>query len=94
MQIPLEPQNCGQARVLRAIQIPIEPQNRGQLLMKTAIKHQNDEFLVITLKHVNFLGTPKLRTIAHETATKHENKEFLFITLKHVSGLTDHANPP
>ena len=62
--------NCGQALVLRAIQIPMEPQNRGQLLMKTAIKHQNADFLVITLKHVNCLGTPKLRIIAHENSHK------------------------
>ena len=34
--------------------------------MKTAIKRENDECLVMTLKHVNFLGTPKLWGIAHE----------------------------
>ena len=45
--------------------------------MKTAIKHENDEFLVITLKHVsgltshaNRVGTPKLWAIAHENSHK------------------------
>ena len=41
------------------------------------IKHENDEFLVITLKHVSGLkvdvnhpGTPKLWAIAHENGHK------------------------
>src|SRR4051812_22727844 len=45
--------------------------------MKTTIKRENDEFLVITLKHVsgltshaNRLGTPKLWAIAHENGHK------------------------
>src|SRR3954465_14149650 len=45
--------------------------------MKTTIKRENDEFLVITLKHVsgltshaNLLGTPKLWAIAHENGHK------------------------
>ena len=49
------------------------------------IKRQKDEFLVITLKHVNHSGTPKLWTIAHETALKRKKDEFLVITLKHVN---------
>ena len=53
-----------------------------------AIIRKNDEFLVITLKPVNRLGTPKLRAIAHETAIKREKNEFLVITHKHVSGFT------
>jgi hypothetical protein len=65
--------------------------------MKTAIKRENDEFLVITLKHVSCLtghayhpGTLKMQAIAHENGQKHENIEFLFIPLKHVSGFTGH----
>jgi hypothetical protein len=84
---------------LLTMQIPIEPQNCGQYLMKTAIKRENAEFLVITLKHVsgvmshvNFPRTPKLWAIAHETATKHENDEFLVMPLKHVLGLMAYAN--
>src|SRR3954469_15211610 len=45
--------------------------------MKTAIKHENDELLVITLKHVsglkvdiNCLGTIKHWAIAHENSHK------------------------
>ena len=38
--------------------------------MKISIKHKNDEFLVITLKHVNRLGTQKLWEIAHENGHK------------------------
>ena len=59
--------------------------------MKTAIKRENYEFLVIYFKHVtgpiglaNPLGTPKQWEITHKTSIKHENNEFLGITLKHV----------
>jgi hypothetical protein len=45
--------------------------------MKTELKHKNDEFLVMPLKHVlsvmdlvNHYGTPKLRAIAHENGPK------------------------
>jgi hypothetical protein len=45
--------------------------------MKTALKHKNDEFLVMSLKHVlSFMGlvnhprTPKLWAIAHENGPK------------------------
>ena len=45
--------------------------------MKTTIKHENDKFLVITLKHVpglkvdvNRPGTIKLWAIAHENGHK------------------------
>jgi hypothetical protein len=45
--------------------------------MKTTIKHENDEFLVITLKNVSGLNvvvnrprTPKMREIAHENSHK------------------------
>jgi hypothetical protein len=51
--------------------------------MKTALKHKNDEFLVMPLKHVlsvmglvNDPGTPKLWAIAHENGHKHKNDEF------------------
>ena len=69
--------------------------------MKTAIKHENNEFLVITLKHVSSITvvinrprTPKLWAIAHETATKHENDEFLVMPLKHVWDLRVVVNRP
>jgi hypothetical protein len=35
-----------------------------------AIKRETDECLVMTLKHVNRLGTPKLWAIAHENGHK------------------------
>ena len=52
------------------------------------IKHENDEFLVITVKHVsglnvvvNLLGTPKQWAIDHENGHKHKNDELLVIPL-------------
>jgi hypothetical protein len=43
--------------------------------MKTALKHKNDEFIIIPFKNVlsvkglvNYPRTPKLWAIAHETA--------------------------
>ena len=54
--------------------------------MKTAIKLEYDEFLVISLQHVsgltglaNPLGTQKLWKITHETAIKYKSDEFLVI---------------
>src|SRR3954465_8918665 len=38
--------------------------------MKMAIKRENNEFLVVILKHVNRLGTPNVWTIAHEKGHK------------------------
>ena len=56
--------------------------------MKTTIKRENDEFLVISLKHVSYLTvvvnrtrTPKLWAIPQKTAIKSENDEFLVISL-------------
>jgi hypothetical protein len=47
--------------------------------MKMALKHKNDEFLVMPLKHVlsvmdlvNNSRTPKLWAIAHENGPKNE----------------------
>src|SRR4051812_35827673 len=67
--------------------------------MKTTIKRENGEFLVLSLKHVlgltdraDRLGTPKLWAIAHEKGQKRENAEFLCISLKHVSGFMGRAN--
>ena len=81
-------------RVVRGMRIALEPIKCGQYLLKTAIKRENSEFFVITLKHVsgltslaNRLGTPKLWAIAHENGHKRENYEFLVLTLKHLSGL-------
>src|SRR3954471_3543752 len=69
--------------------------------MKTAIKRENGEFLVISLKNVTVLSrhanpaeTQKLWAITHEMTIKHENDEFLGITLKHVSGLKVALNSP
>ena len=69
--------------------------------MKTAIKHENYEFLVINLKHVTGLtclasptSTQILWEITHENGHKHENDEFLVITLKQVSGLKVFINHP
>jgi hypothetical protein len=57
----------------------MEPQNCGQELMKTALKHKNDEFLVMPLKHVlsvvdliNHSETPKLWAIVHENDAKRQ----------------------
>src|SRR4051812_12863230 len=69
--------------------------------MKTAIKHENGEFLVISLKNVkgltclvNSIGTNKPWAITHKNGHKHEKDEFLGITLKHVSGLKVVVNRP
>jgi hypothetical protein len=59
--------------------------------MKTALKHKNNEFLVMPLKQVltvmglvNHPGTPKLWAIAHENGHKPKNDEFLVVSLKYV----------
>jgi hypothetical protein len=72
--------------------------------MKTALKHKNDEFLVMPLKHVlsvqslvNHPGIPKLWAIAHEKGHKCKNDEFLVMSLKHVlsvMGLVNHPRTP
>src|SRR5215216_4165515 len=69
--------------------------------MKTAIKRENGEFPVISLKNVTVLSrhanpaeTQKLWAITHENGHKHEKDEFLGITLKHVSGLKVVVNRP
>src|SRR3954468_22566748 len=69
--------------------------------MKTAIKRENGEFLVISLKHIRVLSrhanppeTQKLWAITHKNGHKHEKDEFLGITLKHVSGLKVVVNRP
>ena len=68
--------------------------------MKMAKKHENDELLVITLKHVSVLkvvvNCPRTQNSGQclmKTAIKRENDEFLVISLKHVTGLIGHANP-
>src|SRR3954452_21366794 len=62
--------------------------------MKTAIKRENSEDLVISLKHVRVLSrqansaeTQKLWAITHENDHKTRKRRVLGITLKHVSGL-------
>src|SRR3954469_3112773 len=63
--------------------------------MKMAIKRKNDEFLVITLKHVSGLmghanppRTSKLREIAYENGHKTQKNLVFGQALKHVSGVT------
>jgi len=62
--------------------------------MKIAIKRKNNECLVITLKLVNRLGTPKLWAIAHENGHKTWKWRVFGHALKHVSGLTVILNCP
>src|SRR3954466_16397333 len=88
-------------RVSQATQIAPKLRKLWAIAHENAIKRENDEFLVITLKHVsgltshaNRLGTPKLWAIALENGHKRENYEVLVLTLKHVSGLSSHANRP
>src|SRR4051812_26943021 len=54
--------------------------------MKIAIKCKNKECLVMTLKHVNHLGTPKLWSIAHENWLKIRKWRVFGHVVKHVSG--------
>jgi hypothetical protein len=72
--------------------------------MKTALKHKNDEFLVMPLKHVlrvmglvNHPGILKLWAIAHGKGHKCENDEFVVMSLKHllsVMGLIHYPRNP
>jgi hypothetical protein len=69
--------------------------------MKTAIKHEKYEFLVMSLKHAivltrhaNPLEPQNYGQYLMKTAIKHENDEFLVISIKHVRVLKRHANPP
>jgi fatty-acid desaturase len=69
--------------------------------MKTALKHKNDEFLVMPLKYVlsvmglvNHPGTPKLWAIAHENSHKHKNDEFLVMSIKYVLRFMGLVNQP
>jgi hypothetical protein len=58
---------------------------------KNGHKRKNDEFLVMSLKHVlsvmglvNHPRAPKLGAMAHENGPKTQNGEFLVMLLKHV----------
>jgi hypothetical protein len=72
--------------------------------MKMALKHKEDEFLVIPLKNVlsvmglvNHPRTPKLWAIAHENGPKMQKDEFLVMPLKNVlsvMGLVNHPRTP
>jgi hypothetical protein len=67
---------------------------------KKGHKPKNDEFLVMSLKHVlNFMGlvnppgTPKLWAIAHKNGPKCKNDKFLVMPIKDVlsvMGLVNH----
>src|SRR3954462_2043980 len=68
--------------------------------MKTAIKQENDEFMVISFQHVsgwkvtvNRPRTPKLWAIAHENGHKTGERRVLVISLKNVTVILRHANP-
>jgi hypothetical protein len=69
--------------------------------MKTSIKRENDEFLVMYLKLVSGLMGPENGS-GHQnfgqylikTATKRENDAFFLIPFKRVSGVTSHVNRP
>jgi hypothetical protein len=67
--------------------------------MKTALKHKNDEFLIMPLKHVlsvmdlvNHSGTPKLWAISHENGPKTQDDKILVMPLKHVLSIMDLVN--
>src|SRR3954466_5235876 len=66
----------------------MEPHYYGQLLMIMAIKREKDECLLITPKHVNRLGAPKLWAIAYENGHKTRKWRVFSHAFKHVSGLT------
>ena len=69
--------------------------------METARKHENEKFLVITLKHVSGLKVsvngpriPKLWAIPHENGHKTEKLRVSIHISQHVTSHTIHANPP
>ena len=62
--------------------------------MKTTIIRENDDCLVMTLKHVNRLGTPKLWAIAHENGHKTRERRVSGHISERCKVLTSHANPP
>src|SRR3954467_4938913 len=60
--------------------------------MKTKIRRENNEFFLISLKHVsgrtghaNPPVTPKMWAIAHEKGHKHENNDF-FVMPSYIFG--------
>ena len=69
--------------------------------MQITIKQENDEILVISLKHIlHFMGNqiaPEAENCGQylmKTVVRRENDEFLVITLKHVSGPAVVVNHP
>ena len=68
--------------------------------MKTAIKQENDEFLVISFQHVsgrkvtvNRLRTPKLWAIAHENGRKTRERRVSGHISQTCQGSFETANP-
>jgi formamidopyrimidine-DNA glycosylase len=72
--------------------------------MKMALKHKNDEFLVMPLKHVlsvmdlvNHYRTPKLWAIAHENGPKTQKRRVFghaSQTCTECHGLVNHYGTP
>jgi hypothetical protein len=66
-----------------------------------ALKHRNDEFLVMPLNHVlsvidlvNHSENPKLWAIAHENGLKMQKDKFLVTPLKNVLSIMGLVNHP
>src|SRR3954463_13563059 len=69
--------------------------------MKTDIKCENDEFLIVPLKHVwclmslvNLPSSSKLCAINHGNGCKMRKREVLAMPLKIEARLMDHVNRP
>ena len=69
--------------------------------MNTTIKHENDDFLVIPLKHVSGItshanrpGSQKIWAIAHENGHKSITLQVFGPNSQIVSSHTGHANRP
>src|SRR4051812_2022 len=88
-------------RVSQATQIAPNSQNCGQYLMKTTIKRENDEFLVLTLKHVSVLSShancpelPKLWPISLSNHHKTRNRRIFFHTSQTCIGSYEPCKSP
>src|SRR3954462_11875016 len=78
-------------QVSQAMQIALKPPKLWAMLMKMTIKRENDEFLVITLKHVSGLTShanrprnPKQWEIAHENDHKTRKRRVFWSYLSNM----------